>query len=541
MVAMLVDSTVDAQNLRNYATKFTYGENAGDQFAALMDGNAETLRDQLAADLDTIEQEEDEMAAMLEILQQLAHDEAQSMAPSSGEIPALPTISPRPTISSMPSSRPSVSPMPSVSMAPSTFPSISMHPSETSSETPTIVDTGIDTAEPTSVDITLPPFDDGLSPVFGGGSTAPVEPTNPPVQTNVPSAAPSISSSPSSAPSSSPSVSVSPTNVPTASPTVTPQPTSSPSASPSAMPSASPSFAPTSSPTLAKCGTTPEERSVRILSVLDSVANPISLRDPDSIQGKAADWLIGQDEYLLCPEDPKLVQRFALAVIYFATNGDDWLQCSADGTDLCGFEDPFVGDSRFLSADNECSWAGITCDPDMCVTEIEFELNNLVGTIPTEIALLKELSVWGMERGGLQGKIPTEIGALTKLTFLDLDYNKLTGSLSSELLSLSSLTQLDINDNKMTGSIDGIGVFPNMSFLQLHNNSFTGTVPQAVGTYSNLGAFTLHESQIKGVMPESVCDLLRTRDLGGVLDSLIADCGGLNPEIQCDCCTDCRL
>jgi hypothetical protein len=208
---------------------------------------------------------------------------------------------------------------------------------------------------------------------------------------------------------------------------------------------------------------------------------------------------------------------------------------------LCGFEDPFVGDSRFLSADNECSWAGIACDPDMCVTEIEFELNNLVGTIPTEIALLKELSVWGMERGGLQGKIPTEIGALTKLTFLDLDYNKLTGSLSSELLSLSSLTQLDINDNKMTGSIDGIGVFPNMSFLQLHNNSFTGTVPQAVGTYSNLGAFTLHESQIKGVMPESVCDLLRTRDLGGVLDSLIADCGGLNPEIQCDCCTDCRL
>jgi hypothetical protein len=138
------------------------------------------------------------------------------------------------------------------------------------------------------------------------------------------------------------------------------------------MPSASPSLAPTSSPTLAKCGMTPEERSVRILSVLDSVANPISLRDPDSIQGKAADWIIGQDEYLLCPDDPKLVQRFALAVIYFATNGDDWLQCSADGTDLCGFEDPFVGDSRFLSADNECSWAGIACDPDMCVTEVEF-------------------------------------------------------------------------------------------------------------------------------------------------------------------------
>jgi hypothetical protein len=54
MVAMLVDSTVDAQNLHNYVAKLTYGDNAGDQFVALMDRNAETLRDQLAADLDTI-------------------------------------------------------------------------------------------------------------------------------------------------------------------------------------------------------------------------------------------------------------------------------------------------------------------------------------------------------------------------------------------------------------------------------------------------------------------------------------------------------
>lgn len=90
------------------------------------------------------------------------------------------------------------------------------------------------------------------------------------------------------------------------------------------------------------------------------------------MQGKAADWLINQDEYLICPDDPKVVQRFALAVIYFATNGDNWLQCSATGLDPCGFEDPFVGDSRFLSAENECDWAGISCDPLSCVNEIEF-------------------------------------------------------------------------------------------------------------------------------------------------------------------------
>lgn len=146
-----------------------------------------------------------------------------------------------------------------------------------------------------------------------------------------------------------------------------------------------------------------------------------------------------------------------------------------------------------------------------------------------------------MERGGLEGKIPTEVGLLTNLIFIDLDFNQLTGSLHSELLSLSSLTQLDINDNQMTGSVSGIGVFPAMEFLQLHNNSFTGTVPEAVGTYSKLEAFTLHESRITGTMPLSVCGLLRNVSLGGVLDSLIADCGGLEPEIMCECCTDCRV
>jgi hypothetical protein len=75
-----------------------------------------------------------------------------------------------------------------------------------------------------------------------------------------------------------------------------------------------------------ECGIPPEERSSRILAVLDTIADPILLRDPTTIQGKAANWLIGEDELLVCPDDEKLIQRFALAVIYFATNRHGWLQ-----------------------------------------------------------------------------------------------------------------------------------------------------------------------------------------------------------------------
>ena len=43
---------------------------------------------------------------------------------------------------------------------------------------------------------------------------------------------------------------------------------------------------------------------------------------------------------------------------------------------------------------------------------------------------------------------------------------------------------------------------------------------------------------ITGTVPSTLCDLLITN--GGVLSSLIADCAGPDPQVECECCTDCR-
>jgi hypothetical protein len=317
---------------------------------------------------------------------------------------------------------------------------------------------------------------------------------------------------------------------------------------------------------------TPEQRSQMILDILDGVADPTLIRNVATPPGMATDWLINHDVRQMCPDNPKIIQRWAAAVVYFSTGGNDWIQCGAMGTDACGFENPFVEKRRFLSEFNECEWAGISCNSESWVTEMEFgkkpprrksrvvkyvpsshrfaslykkkcktcpEENNLVGTIPSEIGLFSELAVWGMERGGLTGSIPTEIENLSNLIFLDLDYNDLSGSLPSGLFTLGGLTQLDLNNNRFSGSINGIGAFPEMEFLQLHINMFTGQIPESVGTYTKMGTFTLHQNNITGAMPDSVCNLM-TIDVG-ILASLIADCAGSDPEITCDCCTSCRL
>jgi hypothetical protein len=272
------------------------------------------------------------------------------------------------------------------------------------------------------------------------------------------------------------------------------------------------------------------------MGILDQFADSFLIRDPTTTQGMATQWILNEDLRRLCPQDAKIIQRWALAVLYFSTGGDEWIECF-DSDDDCGvFPSEFPNQRAFLSPFHECGWAGISCNVDACVTEIEFEENNLVGTIPTELALFSELAIWGMERGDLTGTIPTQVGQLHRLVFIDLDYNLLTGTLPTELYQLVNLTQLDLNNNFLSGSIDGMQRFGEMEFLQLHANEFTGTIPSSIGSFIHLSTFTLHETMFGGTMPDSVCSLV---GVGG-LTSLIADCDGIPPDIVCDCCTDCR-
>lgn len=131
---------------------------------------------------------------------------------------------------------------------------------------------------------------------------------------------------------------------------------------------------------------------------------------------------------------------------------------------------------------------------------------------------------------------------MRNLIFLDLDFNDLSGTLPTELYLLTGLTQFDVNNNRLAGNIDQIGVFEQLEFLQIHANLFTGQIPASMSALTRMTTFTLHETNFVGVMPNEVCAL---RDInGGLLSSLIADCGipigAVDPELGCDCCTDCR-
>ena len=401
IVAVFVGSGANAEYLRESAQRLRHFDNEDPSTyqTSAQNPEASKLFAMLANDRDTpldeegkkIEEEaKAEEEAFHGLLGALEKVGVRSMPPTDAPISANTTF-------------PSASPTNAPSLAASDSPTVSTSPSDSPS----------------------------LPPILPLGQTS--SPTSPP--TLAPTTSPTFV--PTAPPTFSPTVT--PTAVPTVPPTL--QPTDTPSQNPTSTPTTQ---SPTSTPTLAQCGISEEDRTDRILALLaQEVIDGSVLLDMTTPQGLATDWILNQDGAVTCPDDPKFLQRWVLAVMYYSTGGDEWIQCSANplATDDCGSALPNVGATRFLSSGSECEWAGISCIDD-CVTEIEFEENNLNGIIPTEIGLLSDLAVWGMERGGLTSTIPTEVGLLTKLIFLDLDFNQLTGSLPSELFTITALTQL---------------------------------------------------------------------------------------------------
>ena len=134
--------------------------------------------------------------------------------------------------------------------------------------------------------------------------------------------------------------------------------------------------------------------------------------DPTTPQAQALDWITNEDAIfpVLCPNKDgigcklngqmnPMVQRYILAVFYFATNGNDWAQCSAPDdfeseasvaaanlecervVTPFGVTNDRVGaesSDAWLTPVNECEWGGVACwgadtpNLNLCLDQLDF-------------------------------------------------------------------------------------------------------------------------------------------------------------------------
>lgn len=301
---------------------------------------------------------------------------------------------------------------------------------------------------------------------------------------------------------------------------------------------------------------TPEDRAEQITAIAVAASGPIADGSPQDL---ALDWLINEDALFLCPDDPKIEQRYVLAVFYYSTEGDDWNECSApDLTDPVAIANantactltvtpppdifatiPLTSSTdAWLTPVNECEWAGIVCNAnDLCVDRIEFENNGLAGTMPSEVGRLSDMRFLITEQGDMEGQIPDTIGNLEMLIILDLDFNAFTGPIPDTLYGLENLGQVDLNGNELTGEISpDVGNLVNLRFLQVNENRLTGEIPAELGELELLVVAAFSFNDFTGEVPEELC---ANRLPNGFLVVLTVDCAGDPPEVECDCCSDC--
>jgi hypothetical protein len=229
-----------------------------------------------------------------------------------------------------------------------------------------------------------------------------------------------------------------------------------------------------------------------------------ALLDESSSQAKAFAWL-ERDSDLDLYSDFQRLQRFALATLFYATNGEQW-------SNNTGWVKRFRSD--------ECDWfLGEPRAIKECVNgryeELTLDLNGLVGTLPDELAIMTDLKILRLSFNGLKGAIPSEYGLLTNLKILSLYLNILDGRIPSELGRLTALEDIDLTRNSLTGPIPSevLTGWNKVKMLRISGNNFSGAIPSEVGDLKNADYIDFSDNAFEGPIPTELALLTNLETL----------------------------
>lgn len=266
------------------------------------------------------------------------------------------------------------------------------------------------------------------------------------------------------------------------------------------------------------------------------ISGLVALTDTDSPQWQAYEWLVYDDDKFVCPNDDTLVQRYILAVLYFATTGDAWDRCYR-GDNECREEE---NAEPYLSTSSECEWYGSECFADGLIESVTLENNNLMNEMPHEITQIARLLDLNLSNNELKGTLPRILGDLVDLKTFNVGKNAIEGRLPESIFALERLEVLNLNGNDFSGTInEKVGDLRRLKEAHFGDNRFEGEIPSNLGRLSDLELLQLQDNGLEGEMPAEVCELRDEK-----LDELWSDCGTPPnpPQVECEldvCCTKC--
>lgn len=222
-------------------------------------------------------------------------------------------------------------------------------------------------------------------------------------------------------------------------------------------------------------------------------------------QARALDWILNYDDLRLSSTDGGLIQRYALAVLFFATS------------DSSGW----YSREEWLTGKDVCEWEHVTCldrSKDRSDAAEKDLINHNNGSKASSTRFRKHQSIGtsdfdaiiglNLRKNGLKFSLPSEIGKLDKLDSLEISENEMTGKIPKELYYLKILTNLNMAKNKFQGHIaDEIENLENLQMLSLYSNEFSGSVSESFGRLKHLSELYLHSNRFEGFLPARLTKL----------------------------------
>ena len=122
--------------------------------------------------------------------------------------------------------------------------------------------------------------------------------------------------------------------------------------------------------------------------------------------------------------------------------------------------------------------------------------NNLVGTIPSSLAMLTKLNTLSVRFNNMGGRIPSSLSELNQLRMLHLNGNYFSGSLNtlfSAEVNMTKLQVFDASNNALTGQLPRhlFEKLPQVSTVALSLNCMTGSLPVEVCSAETLAVLSL--------------------------------------------------
>ena len=183
-----------------------------------------------------------------------------------------------------------------------------------------------------------------------------------------------------------------------------------------------------------------------------------------------------------------------------------WAQLTNQKKSICKFSESIPclqgmgwSNCSTIHGKNECTFRGIVCDTLSNV--IKLEINNVacIGTIPTEIGLIKTLKFFTIYASSLGGTLPTEFGSIKNISAISIYGGLISGTIPVEIFN-TSLSILNIFRIPIIGSIPTEIGKSNISDFQIIDVSLTGTLPETINNLK-LTQFVMGNCVISGTIP----------------------------------------